>query len=343
MNLKGSIAAALLLTAPLAAAAGPLDPPAGPVSPTLKTLVEVEPRRIIVQPPLPQGPDALIVITEPGSYYLGSNLSAGGSRHGVRITASNVTLDLNGFTIVGFGPDGPGRSGVIADSGGLSGISIQAFDGAGVGGAFEGALVEGVRVSSGGSGVALSQGSSPRGVCRGCTFILLRTTAVVLGDGSVIEGNVASYLGTPVMPPAINAGPGSRIAGNVLRSAPSIGIVAATGCTVEGNQIYQCAQDAIQVNGNGLASVIGNTIYSAGVNIASGAGIRLGTAGVHVEGNVVMNCDVGIVSTGGNCIVRNSLRANPTPLQTGATDLVGPTVNPAGAAGATNPLCNLVY
>ena len=337
---------ALLLAVP-AVIAGPLDPPAGPVAPTLKTLVEVEPRRIIVQPPAPQGFDALIVINQPGSYYLGSDLAAG-NLHGIRVSASNVTIDLNGFTIDGIGVDAPGRSGVLAEAGTLSNIAVRNgtimdFDGAAVGGTFDGALIEGLRVRSCGSGVALSQGSSPRGVCRACTFSLLRTTAVVLGDGSVVEGNVANYLGTPVMPPAINVGQGSRVAGNVLRNAPSIGIVVSTGCTVEGNQIYQCAQDAIQVNGNGLTSVVGNTIMGAGGTVGNGAGVRLATAGVHVEGNVIMNSDIGVASPGGNCIVRNSLRANGTALQTGATDLVGPAVNAAGAAGATNPLCNLVY
>lgn len=88
-----------------AAKAGPLDPPPGPVAPTGRTLDEIYNRipgtngsgdgRIAIP-----GGTAAVVLSNPGSYVLTGNLSVAGS-NALTINASNVTLDLNGFTISG--------------------------------------------------------------------------------------------------------------------------------------------------------------------------------------------------------------------------------------------------
>ena len=72
--------------------AGSMEPLA-PTAPTMKTLQKVEPRMPIHGP----GP---VTIAAPGSYYLTSNIDVAGVT-AVVITASNVNLDLNGFTIAG--------------------------------------------------------------------------------------------------------------------------------------------------------------------------------------------------------------------------------------------------
>lgn len=72
--------------------AGSLESPAPPES-TRRRLQEVERRTPIKGP----GP---VTIAAPGSYYLTSNINVAGVT-AVVITASNVTLDLNGFTIAG--------------------------------------------------------------------------------------------------------------------------------------------------------------------------------------------------------------------------------------------------
>ncbi len=91
----------ILLLAILAAIspawAGDLDPP-GPPAPTMKTLVEVEPRTLLRNDFQTFTP---IVITQPGSYYLVEDIFAFGGAHGIHIQASQVTLDLNGFTVYG--------------------------------------------------------------------------------------------------------------------------------------------------------------------------------------------------------------------------------------------------
>ncbi len=85
-----------------AAGAGPLDPPAGPISPTNKTLQEVEPRTPI---------SSSTTITQPGSYYLTNDINT--NFRGVEIEATGVTLDLNGFTINGDGVGTASEIGVL--------------------------------------------------------------------------------------------------------------------------------------------------------------------------------------------------------------------------------------
>jgi len=77
--------------------AGDMDPP-GPPGGTMKTLIAVEPRTVIWQPD-PEG--FPIVISQPGSYYLGENITGEAGKDGIHIRADNVTLDLNGFTLKG--------------------------------------------------------------------------------------------------------------------------------------------------------------------------------------------------------------------------------------------------
>ena len=81
----------------LLANAGSLEPSAVP-APTMKTLVDVEPRTAIRNMFNTLTP---IVINQSGSYYLAEDILAFPSAHGINITADNVTLDLNGFTVYG--------------------------------------------------------------------------------------------------------------------------------------------------------------------------------------------------------------------------------------------------
>ena len=91
-------------------AQGSLTPPGAP-APTMKTLAQVAPRTPIT--------NAGYVISQPGSYYLTTNLTATG--HGVRIATNAVTLDLMGFTLTGDG--GGADNGVFLD--GATNASIR--------------------------------------------------------------------------------------------------------------------------------------------------------------------------------------------------------------------------
>ena len=91
----------LVLAFGSAAVAGPLNPPAGPVTSTYKTLVEVEPRTAISAVNTPANPNASFVITQPGSYYLTGDITVPSGKSGIQVYAYGVTVDLNGFTIRG--------------------------------------------------------------------------------------------------------------------------------------------------------------------------------------------------------------------------------------------------
>jgi hypothetical protein len=73
-------------------AQGSLTPPGAP-APSMKTLAQIEPRIPISIIPTN--------ITAPGSYYLTTNLVGAAGTNGITIFASNVTLDLMGFELVG--------------------------------------------------------------------------------------------------------------------------------------------------------------------------------------------------------------------------------------------------
>ena len=88
------VALTLILAAAYTVGAGPLNPPAGPVAPTQKPLVDVEPRTVIRQADIP------LVISTPGSYLLGEDIvPQGGGQTAIVVSADDVTLDLGGFAI----------------------------------------------------------------------------------------------------------------------------------------------------------------------------------------------------------------------------------------------------
>ena len=119
--------------------AGPLDPPGGPVTSTMRTLDEVSGRIPINQTNTPGNAGALFRITSSGSYYLTRDWTVGQDQTGIEIAAQDVTIDLNGRALIGEGlfttqsGDGSNRaSGSLAGSVTIRNGIIRGFDGAGV-------------------------------------------------------------------------------------------------------------------------------------------------------------------------------------------------------------------
>src|SRR5437588_4797633 len=75
-----------------AVAQGNLTPLNAP-NPTMKSLDQIEPRTPISSLPL--------AITSSGSYYLTTNLTGVSGSDGITVTATDVTLDLNGYSLIG--------------------------------------------------------------------------------------------------------------------------------------------------------------------------------------------------------------------------------------------------
>ena len=81
-------------------AQGSLTPPPGAPAPTMKSLDQIEARTPISSAPF--------AITQSGSYYLTTNLTGVSGQSGIYVFANNVTLDLNGFSILGGSGSGNG-------------------------------------------------------------------------------------------------------------------------------------------------------------------------------------------------------------------------------------------
>jgi len=80
--------------------AGDLNPPPGPVMPTMTRLDRLEPRRCLND--LPGSADAVHVISSPGQYYLSSDIVGQPGKHGIHVlSGGSVSIDLNGFSLHG--------------------------------------------------------------------------------------------------------------------------------------------------------------------------------------------------------------------------------------------------
>lgn len=91
--------------------------PAGPPAPTMKSLDQVEPRTPISSVPF--------VITNPGSYYLTTNLTDTAGTNGIIVQADDVSIDLQGFALSGSGGFSASSSGVFTGLTNRSNLEIR--------------------------------------------------------------------------------------------------------------------------------------------------------------------------------------------------------------------------
>lgn len=325
--------------------AGNLTPPPGRITPTMKTLVEVEPRRAIET--LGGDDTALYVLTEPGSYYLTGNLTGQAAKHGIKIAASDVMLDLAGFTLDGV--EGS-LSGIVRGQGGGNRVVIRNgvvrnWGEYGVNSltATEWRIVDVGAHENQGVGIFASTSS-----IRDCAAFGNAGPGIVLFDGTV-ENCTATG----------NGGGGIRAGGAVVRGCSArenadgivggvvVHCVAASneGTGIEGTLVSQCtsSNNGIGIRASGFASIQNNNCINNEV------GIQVGGFANRVEGNHVQSGGAGIEVQGSrNMILRNSVwgTANGNfSIADGNT--FGPVVNASGdlsaIENADHPWANFVY
>jgi len=300
-----SFATALLLSAFSfqfsAFSQGSLTPPGAP-APTMLTLSQIEPRTPVDATHTGSGGSSEFLITQPGSYYLTTNVVGVSGENGINISANNVTLDLNGFSVQGI-------------SGVWSGIYIHAgytnvtvrngnISGWGTSSTFSGVecyatnvILERLNVSANHYGIYLDSS----GVVRDCNCHN--------NTGIGIQVNVGKVSGCEVLN---NASNGIYVVTGTVSDCDALnnanyGIDVGTNCTVK-----DCTSDnnydGIYVSGNG-SQIAGNTCSGN-----SDSGIEISSAKNRIDNNTVgYNGTYGILeisSNAGNSITRNFAPGN---------------------------------
>ncbi|QQS07825.1 MAG: right-handed parallel beta-helix repeat-containing protein [Phycisphaerales bacterium] len=361
---------AMLLTGALLYA-GPLNPPAGPITGTGKTLTEVEPRIAINSTNTPGDADSLFKITQPGSYYLTGNISGVVGRSGLKIQADGVTVDLNGFKLIGVAGSLDGvnipnvqrsvtvRNGTIADWGGD-----------GVNGAFSLVLGEFENLNvlnCGGSAISIND----IGVVRHCN-VYNNATGITVGSRTLITGCTATFNSST----GIAMGHASTVIDCVVGNNTGRGIIALGGggaildSTVFGNgneginadtrmTVARCTVTVNSLHGIvlGTGCVAKDNTCAFNGNFGFGAGINVIGSDNRIEGNTCTTADRGIdVDAAGNIIIKNTCTGNTTNWDIVANNIYGPIIDrsaPASPAvlgnaaastlATTDPNANFTY
>jgi parallel beta-helix repeat protein len=344
---------ALVLTAG-AASAGDLTPPPGAPTSTFKTLQQVEPRTPIQS----VAGSGLVMhnITQPGSYYLTGNLVVGAGGVGIQVSADNVTIDLNGFTISGVGAsmgiNVPAtrryltvKNGVVRDFGGVcidaSNVVCGHFEGLAVrdSGGNNGievgslAVVRAVRAES--NNVAGIVGSSA------CTF----TDCIAFDNGG--DGlSAGSYATVTSCTSLSNGGDGITSAQRSTVTNCSSNDNFLDGFEMSfGGVIKNCTaafnQQGIRVDAGGAVLILENECSNnsdSGILVSSGSANR-------IERNHVGFNDNGLaIITADNFIVANTARGNATNFAVAAGNESGAVVTSPGLGFSnSNPWANFAY
>ncbi len=312
----------------LVAFAGPLDPPAGPVASTAKPLAELEPRIAIAAASTPGDADSVFKITQPGSYYLTGNISGAMNKHGIKIVANGVSIDLNGFALVGF----TGTLSGIAAPSGVSGTTIK----------------HGTIMSWGADGIDLSTANSA--IIQGVSVVSNTGRGINANNAALVSDCTASYNGSD----GISSGSYGTVVNCVANQNGASGIRVSLGASVSNSTASLNTTDGILVVG-GACLIRSNTCTFNGLGAGNGAGIRATSTDNRIEGNQCTNADFGIKIDGwnGNFIARNTCTSNTTnwDIPAGNVCLVVQGVTGAAisgnsggvAPGSTDPNANFTY
>ncbi len=221
---KGTITVAVILCAVgVAFGQGSLTPPGAP-APTMKTLDELDSSIVGVSNAVSTIQDeartpissAGYTISSPGSYYLTADLMPAGGGFGIRINVSDVTLDLNGFSIFGGLSTGSGismndRDNVVIKNGTIRDcyyFGIAAFRSSRC-------QFENLRVLNNGQ-----SSSSYNGIHAGTNSTI--TGCIVMDNGSGVEADAeSSVVGNQIINNTSDGlkitGSGSYIADNIVK------------------------------------------------------------------------------------------------------------------------------
>jgi len=265
--------------------------PSGPPAPSMKTLAQIEPRTPISSLPF--------TINQSGSYYVTTNLAGVSGQSGIIVQAGNVTIDLNGFELVGVA--GASNGIFSAPSLSLTNLvvrngTIRNWPGGGVAGAPRGqGRYEALRVMGNGStGIFSGVGS----IVADCSFVG-NAPAISLDSGSVVRNCVIRRSRGD----GIRVGYGSSVIDCAIEESDDNGLFTDESCTIRG-----CS-----VTLSGLAGIDagpGNTVEGTSCGYNGDAGILAGEGTTVKNSTTYANAAEGIVAFNGVTIETCSSRIN---------------------------------
>jgi parallel beta helix pectate lyase-like protein len=211
-----------------------------------------------------------ITISKPGSYRLKKNITVPDENTtAIEITADDVTLDLNGFAILGF---------VVCTG---SPVNCTTYDGTGVGihstnsnirirnGTVRGMGSQAIHITGGRTTVEKIRATSSAGGNPGAA-------AIQCGSSCTVKDSIVFQNGAG----GIQAFDHCAITGNVVAENGSTGIFGHRGCTITGNLLAENRLIGIQAD---QSTVIGNAVNG---NLAAALeGSNTGYAGNVFTGN----------------------------------------------------------
>jgi hypothetical protein len=350
MNKQIALAIISGFLAPAPAFAGNLTPPGAPAS-TMVTLDQLDTavagattaandataEAIAAQDPridvnaLAGDAGAVHVISSPGSYYLSGDVTGISGRSGINILASNVTLDLNGFSVIGVAGAVNGiRFGTLLSSD-FSNISLRngvvrswPSNGIANAGAFSvtNSRIEDVAIFACAAGlVGWNSSEVTRVTAVQNTLNGIIATNSVVNDciarnngttGLLVSGTISNCLAQS------NTGDGFSLLGGVASNCASIsnqgdGFNLSGAATLRDSRATQNGLHGIELAVSDSAA-IDCEANSNGSLAGTQSGIRVTAPRCVVDGCVATgNSEEGInVNSTGSLVVRNRARNNPT-------------------------------
>lgn len=236
-------------------------------------------------------------ISKSGSYYLTSDLKVA-KQGGVIVKTDNVTLDLNGFSIIG---DGSKVNGISLD--GTHNVTVQngTIRGFGAAGIFatsgDGHRILQIRAINNGSGgiFAFTSGT----LISECMAWGNNSVGIAAGGNSIVRSSISrNNQGN-----GISAETGSTVIGNSVYGNKGEYGISAGGSTVKENNVNDNADTGIF---SGSSTLIGNTVSGNG-----GWGIQALDGSTVLSNTVSMNnksdkSDKGGVSVGDDCQIKGN-------------------------------------
>jgi parallel beta-helix repeat protein len=271
-------------------AQGPLTPPGAP-APMFKTLQQVEPRTPISSLP--------ITLSQPGSYYLTTNLVGVAGQHGILINGPRVTLDLMGFELRGVPGSLSGIHMNPATSPHIRNGSIVNWGQDGINGTNGGGgIIEELRVSNNGRyGISFNSGSQ----IRKCIAFGNGDVGIITSNDVEIDDCVSNGNGTH----GIQAGTGSNIRRCLAVQNVATGI---TGSGLDGLNIVECNTEYNR--GGGIATIGRTMVLNCVSRFNTNSGIGVGPASTVSGCNLNDNGEHGILAGNGSTLSGNTSSSN---------------------------------